>query len=66
MGVPYTGISAMTTYEEAEKILEEFYGEDITKIRMNYEGWFNGGIYHDVADKINWLRKSEVKKILNI
>lgn len=62
MGVPYTGISAMTTYEEAEKILEEFYGEDITKIRMNYEGWFNGGIYHDVADKIKLVKKVGSKK----
>ena len=29
---------------------------------MNYEGWFNGGIYHDVADKIKLVKKVGSKK----
>ena len=24
---------------------------------MNYQGWFNGGYYHDVTDKVKVIRK---------
>lgn len=62
LGIPYNGVYAMTTYDEASEILDEFYGADITNIRMNYQGWFNGGVYHDVADKIDLINSVGSKK----
>lgn len=52
MGVPYDGIVAMTTYEQTEALLDMIYQAGIGNVRMNYQGWFNGGIYHDAADKV--------------
>jgi hypothetical protein len=42
----------MTTYDKALAIAENLTKRGISNIRMNYLGWFNGGYYHDVADKI--------------
>lgn len=55
MGIPYEGVCAMTTYDEASEIVDNLYDSDITNLRLNYQGWFNGGIYHDVADKIKLI-----------
>lgn len=52
MGVPYDGIVAMTTYEQTGALLDMIYQAGIGNVRMNYQGWFNGGIYHDAADKV--------------
>lgn len=55
MGIPYEGVCAMTTYDEASEIVDNLYDSDITNLRLNYQGWLNGGIYHDVADKIKLI-----------
>ena len=55
MGIPYEGVCAMTTYDEASEIVDNLYDSNITNLRLNYQGWFNGGIYHDVADKIKLI-----------
>lgn len=52
MGVPYDGIVPMTTYQQSEALLDMIYQSGIGNVRMNYHGWFNGGVYHDAADKI--------------
>lgn len=52
MGVPYDGIVAMTTYEQTESLLDMIYQAGIGNVRVNYQGWFNGGLYHDAADKV--------------
>lgn len=57
MGVPYRGIYAMTTYEQAGELLDQLYKAGIGNIRMNYLGWFNRGVYHDAADKIKLIGK---------
>lgn len=62
MGVPYDGICAMTTYDEAMEILDELEKGGIENVRMNYQGWFNGGIYHDVPDKIELIHSLGSKK----
>lgn len=56
VGVPYDGIYAMTTYEQAGKLVDMLYDDEITNIRLNYKGWFNDGIYHSVADKIKLIK----------
>lgn len=55
LGVPYRDVYPMTTYKQTEKIIRLLYDQGITNIRADYVGWFNRGIYHDVADKINLI-----------
>lgn len=56
LGVQYSKVYPMTTFKQAKKIAEYFVDQGITPI-MNYQGWFNGGYYHDVADTIKGLGK---------
>ena len=56
MGVPYDGIVAMTTYEQTGQLLDMIYQAGIGNVRLNYQGWFNGGIYHDAADKVKLVK----------
>ena len=56
MGVPYTGVYPMTTYDQADEILDLLYKAGISDVRMNYQGWFNRGVYHDAADKVKLIK----------
>ncbi len=52
LGSQYQGMYAMTTFDEAEEISSDLAAQGITNQVMNYQGWMNGGYYHDVVDKI--------------
>lgn len=52
LGKQYMGLSSMTTFEEATEISRQLNQLGITNQVMNLQGWFNGGYYHDVADRI--------------
>lgn len=52
LGAQYDGMYAMTTFEEAGKISKDLADNGITNQVMNYQGWMNGGYYHDVANKV--------------
>lgn len=52
LGVQYDGLYAMTTFDEAADISRDLAAKGITNQVMNYQGWMNGGYYHDVVDKI--------------
>lgn len=52
LGAQYDGMYAMTTFEEAEAISEDLTECGISNQVMNYQGWMNGGYYHDVANRI--------------
>ncbi len=51
-GIQYMDVFKMTTYKDALSIAGLLKDDGIHNIRMNYLGWFNGGYYHDVPDKI--------------
>lgn len=65
LGKQYGEIYPMTTFKEAGNIVEELHNNGVTNLIMNYQGWFNGGYYHDVASKIKVLRKLGGKSGLN-
>ncbi len=65
LGIPYSKIEVMTSFDEAEKIVDAFVDSGVTNIRANYLGWFNGGYYHSVADKIKVNKKLGGKKELS-
>lgn len=57
LGKQYMGLTAMTTFREAEQISDILAEKGIANQVMNLQGWFNGGYYHDVASKIRVPRK---------
>ena len=61
-GVTVEDVVAMTTYEEASAIVEKLNTVGVGNIKMNYLGWFNGGYYHDVPEKIKGLSELGSKK----
>lgn len=52
LGTQYESVNAMTTFEEAKQMSNDLAGFGITNQVMNYQGWFNGGYYHDVPDRV--------------
>ncbi|MCK0470994.1 DUF5696 domain-containing protein [Halalkalibacter sp. APA_J-10(15)] len=52
-GVPYKSLEALTTFEQAEDIVNQMQGRDITNIKLNYLGWFNSGVDHKVPKSIS-------------
>lgn len=64
LGVQYEGLYPMTTFEEAADISNDLASSGITNQVMNYQGWMNGGYYHDVVDKIKVPHKLGGKSAL--
>ena len=64
LGVQYLDVFAMTTYEQAEEIIEDLNAGGVNRIVTNYQGWFNEGYYHDVADKIKLVKELGSRKEL--
>lgn len=62
LGVQYLRNFAMTTFEEAASISEDIAAAGISNQVMNYQGWMNGGFYHDMVDKVKVTRKLGGKK----
>lgn len=52
LGTQYRGLYAMTTFDEAADISDDLAANGITNQVMNYQGWCNGGYYHDVLNKV--------------
>ena len=52
LGKQYMGLTAMTSFEQAGMISDTLVSLGVRSQAMNLQGWFNGGYYHDVADRI--------------
>jgi hypothetical protein len=57
VGIPYKTTYAMTTFEEAGKIVDALREQGIKNIRLRYMGWFNDGYYHDIAKSVHVIGK---------
>lgn len=64
LGVPYKGIVAMTTIEEAGEIADALEARGIRNVQMRYIGWFNGGINHSITSKVKMVGKLGSRKEL--
>lgn len=53
MGIPYRSLEPLTTFKQAETIATETMEHGIRNIKLNYTGWFNGGLDHHVPDKVS-------------
>lgn len=62
LGVQYLRNFAMTTFDEAASISEDIAAAGIQNQVMNYQGWMNGGYYHDMVDNVRVTSKLGGKK----
>ncbi|MCH5269395.1 MAG: hypothetical protein J1E83_01475 [Lachnospiraceae bacterium] len=52
LGVQYLHTFTMTSFDEAGQISNDLAANGVTNQVMNLQGWFNGGYYHDAANRI--------------
>lgn len=57
LGVQYLHTFSMTDFDEAEEMLMQLASDGVTNQVMNLQGWFNGGYFHDTADKVKVIGK---------
>ncbi len=62
VGVQYLQVFPMTTFEQAKDMVTQFSEANVNNVVMNYQGWMNGGYYHDVVDKLKLVKKLGSKK----
>lgn len=55
LGIQYLRVLPMTTFAHAESIVSELKHADVSNQRMNFQGWMNGGYYHDPVNSLNVL-----------
>jgi len=67
LGVQRLNTFAMTTYEDAKAMVDDFAAAGITNQVMTLQGWFNEGYYHDAPHDIRLVRdmgsKSELEEL---
>lgn len=62
LGAQYLSVEPLTTFDEAGKISDDLAADGIGKQVVNFQGWSNGGYYHDVPDKLKAIGKLGGKK----
>ena len=55
LGIQYLRVLPMTTFAQAEEISAELASEGIANQQMNFQGWMNGGYYHDPVNRVSVL-----------
>jgi hypothetical protein len=53
LGVPYSQQRALTTFDQAEHIIDELNDRNISNINILYTGIINGGINHSINDSFD-------------
>lgn len=53
LGIPYEAQVPLTTFKQAEDIVEKLQERSISSIRLKYDGWFNGGLDHEVPSSVS-------------
>ncbi|MGN7761361.1 DUF5696 domain-containing protein [Paenibacillus sp. 22594] len=52
-GIPYRSLEPLTTFEDAQTVLEQMKQRGIGNIMLKYAGWFNRGLDHKVPDQLS-------------
>lgn len=53
LGIPYQSLEPLTTFEDAQTVLEQMQQRGIGNIMLKYAGWFNRGLDHKVPDQLS-------------
>ncbi len=65
LGIPYTGSEALTTYSEAEELVDRLNNDKIDKVFISYSGWNKGGLENTTQTSLVTNRTLGNKKELN-
>lgn len=52
VGIPYQSSEPLTTFQQAQSIVDQMQDRGVGHIRVKYSGWFNGGLDHRVPDSV--------------
>ncbi|AFH62803.1 DUF5696 domain-containing protein [Paenibacillus caseinilyticus] len=52
-GIPYKALEPLTTFKQAENIVNQVQKRNIRNIKLQYSGWFNKGLDHQVPDHVS-------------
>lgn len=52
LGVPVYTTVALTTFEEAKQIIDEFSAAGVKDIVVKFTGWLRGGVDHEFPNRI--------------
>ncbi|MFS0725570.1 DUF5696 domain-containing protein [Paenibacillus sp. 1P07SE] len=52
LGIPYQALEPLTTFEEAQTIVRQLQERQVERIKLQYAGWFNGGLDHKAPDQV--------------
>lgn len=63
-GVPVSRPLKLTSYKEAQQILEELYEEGMTNVSVKLSGWMNGGTRQKILKKVKPLSELGSRKEL--
>ena len=55
LGIPYNGYEVLTSFTEAEQIIDSFSDMGIKNMQVSYKGWFNGGLSQSDISKVKIL-----------
>lgn len=68
-GVPTSRPVELTTYKEAQGIIEELYNDGLKNMSVKYTGWMNGGVNQKVLSKVKLISdlgsKKDLKSMIN-
>lgn len=64
VGVPVSRPLELTTYQEAQAMIEELYDEGFTNMSVKLSGWCNGGINQKVLNRVKTISDLGSKKDL--
>ncbi|QYR22639.1 hypothetical protein KZ483_06700 [Paenibacillus sp. sptzw28] len=53
VGIPYKSLEPLTTFKQAEDIVNQVQERNIRNIKLQYSGWFNKGLDHQVPDHVS-------------
>lgn len=52
LGVPYSSVISMTSFEQASQMAEQLKSDGIDRLMMRYTGWFGNGVNHQTPVKL--------------
>ncbi|REK74790.1 DUF5696 domain-containing protein [Paenibacillus paeoniae] len=53
LGIPYQSLEPLTTFKQAQEIMNQMKEDGIGNIQLRYTGWFNKGINHKAPSKLS-------------
>lgn len=64
-GIPYRGTEVLTSFAEAQEIIDSLRNDGIDNIKVKYSGWFNDGLNHGYPAKVKTIKKLEKELTLH-